>query len=129
MPATGPEKRQSEKGLELKFEPFFRLPTMEQLINCSHSYPFGNEAEHRDADVDCQCQGILSSFAICTINRLNRQSFSRYPYRASYLGLHSNQKASMRRHNLLAVGAIRAVGLDSWRRPSIGSLAKLIPLR
>ena len=74
-------------------------------------------------------QRIQSSFASCAINRLNRQSFSQYPHRASYLGLHTNQKALARRHNLLAVGAIRAVGLGSSRRPLIGSSVKLIPLR
>ena len=74
-------------------------------------------------------QRIQSSFANGTNNRLNRQSFSQYPYRASYRGLHNNQKACTRRHNLLAVGAIRAVGLGASRRPSIGSFAKLISLR
>jgi len=35
----------------------------------------------------------------------------------------------MRQHNLLAVGAIRAVGLDTSRIQSIGSRVKRIPLR
>jgi hypothetical protein len=48
MPATGPEKCRNEKGLELTFEPFFRIRTM--VNSCRSTVPVAQEQRQRQKE-------------------------------------------------------------------------------